>query len=166
MALIDLYELSSEEVFEQHKQYAVWFKEALKGVLKYQDAESGLFWQLIALPEVEGNYLETSGSAMIAYSILKGCRLKVLQAEKYQAVGERILKALHDQKMVCIDGIWHLKDICEVAGLGPKDERDGSVEYYLSEPIVMDEVKGVGAFMMAYAEHLKLKALNEKGALQ
>ncbi|GLC81935.1 glycoside hydrolase family 88/105 protein [Lacrimispora brassicae] len=163
MALIDLYEISSEEVFEQHKQYSIWFKEALRGILEYQDQESGLFYQLIALPDIDGNYLETSGSAMIAYSILKGCRLGVLQEEKYRAAGERIMMALHDQKMVCIDGKWHLKDICEVAGLGPKDERDGSIVYYLSEPIVWDEVKGVGAAMMAYAEYLKLKALDQEG---
>lgn len=163
MALIDLYEISSEEVFEQHKQYADWFKEALKGVLEYQDPESKLFYQLIALPEAEGNYLETSGSAMIACSILKGVRLGVLQEEKYRHIGEEILMALHDQKMVCVDGVWHLKDICEVAGLGPKDERDGSVEYYLSEPIVCDEVKGVGAAMMAYAEYLKLEAQDQEG---
>lgn len=158
MALIDLYELSNEEIFEQHKQYAEWFKEALNGVMEYQDKESKLFYQLIALPEVEGNYLETSGSAMVACSILKACRLGVLQEEKWADRGIEILQALYDQKMVCIDGVWHLKDICEVAGLGPGNERDGSVEYYLSEPVVMDEVKGIGAAMMAYAQYLKLKA--------
>lgn len=157
MALIDLHEICSIEVFEQHKKYAEWFKEALKGVLQYQDPTSKLFYQLIALPDEKGNYLETSGSAMIAYSILKACRLGVLNEEKYRPIGEEILMALHDQKMVQVDGVWHLKDICEVAGLGPKDERDGSVAYYLSEPIVSDEVKGVGATMMAYAEYLKLQ---------
>ena len=153
MALIDLYEISSK----QEKRYAELFKEALDGVMEYQDPESKLFYQLIALPEVEGNYLETSGTAMIAYSLLKGVRMGVLPADPYRAKGEEILKALEEQKLVCVDGEWHLKDICEVAGLGPKDERDGSVEYYLSEPIVCDEVKGVGASMMAYAEHLKLQ---------
>ena len=153
MALIDLYEISSK----QEKRYAELFKEALDGVMEYQDPESKLFYQLIALPEVEGNYRETSGTAMIAYSLLKGVRMGVLPADPYRAKGEEILKALEEQKLVCVDGEWHLKDICEVAGLGPKDERDGSVEYYLSEPIVCDEVKGVGASMMAYAEHLKLQ---------
>lgn len=153
MALIDLYEISSR----QEQRYADWFREALSGVLEYQDKDTKLFYQLIALPEVPGNYIETSGSAMVAYSVLKGVRMGVLPEDPYRAKGEEMLKALHDQKLVCIDGVQHLKDICEVAGLGPKDERDGSVEYYLSEPIVCDEVKGVGATMMAYAEHLKLE---------
>ena len=157
MALIDMYEISSEEVFEQHQQYAIWFKEALRGVLRYQDPKSKLFYQLIALPDEPGNYLETSGTAMIAYAILKGVRLGVLSEEKYRAVGEEILGELLRQKLVCEDGKLHLKDICKVAGLGPKDERDGSIAYYLSEPIVSDDVKGVGAAALAYGELLKLR---------
>ena len=53
----------------------------------------------------------------------------------------------------------HLKGICEMAGLGPENrpERDGSVSYYLSEKIVDDDPKGVGPFMMAYAQYLQLK---------
>lgn len=157
MALIDLYEISSEEVFEQHKQYAIWFKEALRGVLAYQDPKSKLFYQLIALPDEPGNYLETSGTAMIAYSILKAVRLGVLQEEKYRPIGEEILSELLRQKLVCENGEMHLTGICLVAGLGPKDERDGSIAYYLSEPIVSDEVKGVGATALAYGELLKLR---------
>lgn len=157
MALIDLYDITTEEEADKRTAYAGWFREALAGVMEYQDQDSKLFYQLIALPEAEGNYLETSGTAMVAYSILKACRLGVL-SEDWISRGEEILQGLHDQKMVCIDGLWHLKDICEVAGLGPKDERDGSVAYYLSEPVVMDEVKGIGATMMAYAQYLKLKA--------
>jgi len=160
MALIDMYEISSEEVFEQHKQYAIWFKEALRGVLRYQDPESKLFYQLIDLPDEPGNYLETSGTAMIAYCILKGCRLGVLLSEKYRHIGEEILEQLLKQKLVNIDGELHLKDICEVAGVGTYagKVRDGSIKYYLSEPIVCDEVKGVGATALAYGELLKLRA--------
>ena len=47
-----------------------------------------------------------------------------------------------------------LTDICWVAGLGPGEKRDGSVAYYLSEPRVSDDSKGVGPFMMAWAEYL------------
>lgn len=160
MALIDLYDLTSR----QEKRYAELFKEAIDGVMEYQDQKSSLFYQLPALSNVKGNYLETSGSAMVAYSLLKGVRMGVLPEEGYRAAGERMLEELEKQKLVCVDGTWHLKDICEVAGLGPKDERDGSVEYYLSEPIVCDEVKGVGAVMMACAEQLKLRARDEKAA--
>ena len=48
-----------------------------------------------------------------------------------------------------------LNDICITAGLGPssKPYRDGSVEYYLAEPVGSDDAKGVGPFIMAYIEY-------------
>ena len=53
------------------------------------------------------------------------------------------------------DGIDHLADTCAVAGLGPRNERDGSVGYYLSEPVVDDDVKAVGVLMMVTALLMK-----------
>lgn len=72
MVLIDMYENSSEEVFEQHKQYSIWFKAALKDVL------------------VEQRY-ELEETAVIAYCILKGCRLGILLQEKYQRFAEEMV---------------------------------------------------------------------------
>ncbi len=158
MALVDCCELVPEESFEHYKTYAELFKEAVKGILQYQDPETKLFLQLVNMPEVEGNYLETSGSTMVAYAIMKACRLGILQAEKYRRIGEDIWNGILKEKLVMEDGRPHLTGICLVAGLGPKDERDGSVEYYLSEPIVSDEEKGAGVLMMAYSEYLKLAA--------
>ncbi len=157
MALIDLYEKSSEEIFEQHRQYGLWFREALQGILPYQDKESGLFYQLVDLPKEEGNYLETSGSAMTAYAIFKGIRLGIIHREKYFHVGVQILEALENRQLkLGEDDKYHLTGTCRGAGLGPNEERDGSVAYYLSEPVVSDNFHGVGAAMMAYAEFLKI----------
>lgn len=43
-----------------------------------------------------------------------------------------------------------------MAGLGPGNKRDGSVAYYLSEKVVADDPKGVGAYMMATAQKIML----------
>ena len=160
MALADCYGLASEELYDVKARLGELYREAIHGVLKYQDPESKLFYQLIALPQQEGNYLETSGSLMIAYSILKACRLGALLADKYQAKGLEIYQAVLDQKLYeDKDGVCHLADTCAVAGLGPRNERDGSVAYYLSEPVVDDDVKAAGVLMMATAE----KIMAEKG---
>ncbi len=161
MALIDCCGLIPEESFEHLSTYKRLFKEALAGIMQYQDEKTKLFYQLVDMPELEGNYLETSGSAMIAYAILKGCRLGILQEEKWRRRGEEIFDGLEREKLQKDEDGWHLTGICLVAGLGPKDERDGSVEYYLSEPVVSDEEKGVGVFMMAYGEYLKLEKQDE-----
>ncbi len=153
VSVVDTIEEMDGRVYDHFRQLAEIYKQGVKGILQYQDKESRLFWQVVDHGGIPGNYLETSGSAMIAASILKACRLKVLLAEKYQAAGEEILEAVIEQKLA--DG--RLLDSCAVAGLGPKEgRRDGSIAYYLSEPIKTDDEKGAAATFMAYAQYLKL----------
>lgn len=59
------------------------------------------------MPELEGNYLETSGSAMIAYAILKGCRLGILQEENGAGEAKRSLTAWKEKsyRRMKMDGI-------------------------------------------------------------
>lgn len=156
MALIDTMDVMSIEIFEHYKTLEGLFKEAIKGILQYQEKENKLFYQVIDKGDIEGNYTETSGSAMIAYAIMKACRMGVLSEEKYRAIGEEVFDAIIEHKMIQEDGRIKLTGICQVAGLGPDERRDGSVSYYLSEPVVCDDSKGVGPFMMAYAQKLML----------
>ncbi len=154
MALVDVIEAMDQQIFEDYRRFSQLLKEAVDGILAYQDSQTGLFFQVIDRADFKGNYLETSGSVMVAYTLLKACRLGVLSKEKYLPAGLLVFEGLLTYKFTEIDGRWHLIDICRVAGLGPGDKRDGSVEYYLSEEIVSDEAKAVGPFMMAYAQYL------------
>ena len=105
----------------------------------------------------EGNYLETSGSSMLAYSMLKGARLGVLPKE-YAAKGEKTFRGIVDKYLSFTDGELNLGGICLVAGLGPEDNprRDGSYEYYISEPVVENDAKGVAPFVLCYTEIKRL----------
>lgn len=155
MSIIETMQEMPKAVYENYNDLQIIFKESIKGILKYQDPKSKLFYQIVDHPEVEGNYLETSGSAMISASILKACRMKVLLSEKYWHIGEELLKELIDQKLVLKNGQLVLKDCCAVAGLGPNENRrDGSVEYYLSEPIVDNDNKAIAALFIAYAQYI------------
>ena len=69
MGLVDTIALCREELYEHYRALVDIFRESIAGVLRYQ-AEDGLFFQVIDHPEAEGNYTETSGSAMIAYALL------------------------------------------------------------------------------------------------
>ena len=53
------------------------------------------------------------------------------------------------------DGSLSLGGICLVAGLGGNGRRSGTYDYYMSEPIVEDDAKGVGPFLLAYTELLR-----------
>ena len=114
---------------------------------------------MIDRADVEGNYIETSGSAMVVYALLKGVRLGLLDGEKYLEGAKRAFENLTALKLKRDEGgAWHLNDICKVAGLGPGEKRDGSVAYYLSEPRVADDAKGVGPWLMALAEYRRAGA--------
>lgn len=158
MALIDCYEILPEEETKHRNRLGELLKEAVDGLLLYQDKESGLFYQLTALKDVKGNYLETSSSIMFAYGILKGVRLGVLEEAKYRGIGEEILIGVETRMFQQYEGKIQLTGICKGAGLGPENNlfRDGSVEYYLKEEVVADEQKGVGVMMMAFGEWLQL----------
>lgn len=135
------------------------FQEAMEGVAMYQDHDTGLYWQVVDQPGREGNYLETSGSSMLAYAMLKGARLGVL-ANEYAAKGQKTFNGIVDKYLSFTDGELNLDGICLVAGLGPENNRrrDGSFEYYISEPIVKNDAKGVAPFILAYTE---IKRLNQ-----
>lgn len=156
MSLVDAIGLCTEQLYEHYRALVDIFRESIAGVVRYQDKEDGLFYQVIDHGETEGNYTETSGSAMIAYCILKGVRLGVLNGEKYLPIGRKVFESLVQHKLrVAEDGQVKLHDICLMAGLGPEKspQRDGSVAYYLSEPRVCDDSKGVGPFLMAWSEY-------------
>ena len=153
MALIDVMSEMDEAIFDQYVILEDLFREGIRGILKYQDKDSNLFYQVVDHKEVKENYLETSGSAMIGYAILKGCSMGTLLKEKYQEIGCKIVDSLTKERLIEENGVPMLSGNCAVAGLGPEGDtrRDGSIGYYLSEPVVCNDHKGVGCYMMAYA---------------
>lgn len=154
MALLDtLYKADSSygEDYEKLKQI---FMDLMDSMLKFQD-ESGMWYQVVNLGGKEKNYLETSGSAIMAYSLLKGTRLGFLP-EKYREYGKKAFDGICEKYLSTEEGKMSLGGICLVAGLGGPNKRDGSYEYYMSEPIVKDDAKGVGPFLLAYTELRKL----------
>lgn len=157
MAMVDSLEALDEQLYEHRQRIIDLLKEAVQGLLAYR-AEDGLFYQVIDHKEAKGNYTETSGSAMVAYALMKAARLGFLHREKYKETGLSIFNALVSNKLITFQGQSTLHDICLVAGLGGESMRDGSVAYYLSEPRVADDAKGAGPFMMAYAEAFRLAA--------
>ncbi|MGN0168013.1 MAG: glycoside hydrolase family 105 protein, partial [Acetatifactor sp.] len=158
MALLDT--LSKCEPGEEYKaeydNLKTVFVQLMDDMLKFQD-ESGMWYQLPALGGKEPNYLETSGSAIMAYSLLKGVRLGFLP-ENYREYGLKAFNGICDRYLKETDGSLNLGGICLVAGLGPADNtrRDGTFEYYMSEPVVENDAKGVGPLLLAYTELRRL----------
>ena len=149
LGLVDVLEImkdlpmGDESVHLQHM-----LLDLAKALSKYQDP-SGLWYQLIALPELAGNYLETSGTALISAALLKAVRLGFLP-ESFRAVGEKAFYGIVDHRLTKnADGTPCVTGICLVGGLGGEQHRDGSAAYYLSEPVVQNDAKGVGPLLLA-----------------
>lgn len=138
------------EVKEEFKGY---LKNAVDSVLKFQDKNTKMFYQVVNMGKRENNYVETSGSALIAYAILKGVNSGILD-KSYALIGKEIFDGICNTYLVDNGDSLELKGICLVAGLGPENKRnrDGSYEYYMSEPIVSTDAKGVAPFVLAYVE--------------
>lgn len=158
MSLLDtLDKCDAEAAGEKFDTLKEVFVDYINSLLKFQD-ESGMWYQLPARGGEPGNYLETSGTAIFAYSMLKAVRLGYLP-ESYREPAIKAFHAIMDRYLTTNEaGEMHLGGICLVAGLGPEDNRrrDGSYEYYMSEPIVSDDAKGVGPFLLAYTELRRL----------
>ena len=157
VAMVDIIGIADEETKEA---IARIFARLMNDIKAFRHEETGMYWQVVDQPGREGNYLETSGSAMIAYAMLKGARLGVLD-ESYAELGKGTFDGICNRYLdVNEKGELNLGGICLVAGLGPEKDlrRDGSYEYYISEPIVENDAKGVAPFVLCYTEILQLRS--------
>ena len=152
VAMVDVLERMDEQMYYEYRAIMAMFKEAVEAMIQFQDAETGMFWQVIDKAGVPGNYLETSGSSLFAYAVLKGVRLGYLP-KRFRAYGEKAFYGTCDKYLGVNDkGELQLSGICLVAGLGGATRRDGSLEYYFSEPVVENDAKGVAPLLLAYTE--------------
>ena len=154
-ALADLYEIVDDAGAKE--ELGAILAELAEGISRYADPETGMYAQVVDQPEREGNYLETSGSCMIAYAMLKGARLGVLP-KSFATFGKKTFDGIVRTKLTTDGESIDLDGICLVAGLGPENtpRRDGTFAYYISEPVVKNDAKGVAPFVMCYTEVIRL----------
>ncbi|SMP34894.1 glycoside hydrolase family 88/105 protein [Chryseobacterium profundimaris] len=132
-----------------------YLKSYCDAVIKVQDRETGLWYQVLDKGGEKGNYLEATGSSMFVYTMMKSVNKNYLPKsyKKYAKKGyEGILKNL-----ITVDenGMVNLNRCCAVAGLGGNPYRSGSYEYYINEEIRSNDPKGTGPFILASLEFEK-----------
>jgi unsaturated rhamnogalacturonyl hydrolase len=130
-----------------------------KAVSKVQDAKSGLWWDILDMPGREKNYFEASASSMFVYALAKGVRLGYLPAS-YLSVAKKGYDGILKTFIKDEEGLTNLHGTVTVSGLGGNPYRDGSYEYYMSERVIVNDAKGVGAFIQAANEMEMLPTLN------
>ena len=170
MALIELLDALPESYVRRAEVIDLLQKD-LDAIIKWQDKDSGVWYQVMDEPGREGNYLEATCSSMFAYVLLKAYNKGYL-GTKYRDAGIKAYQGIIKNFIrVNADKTISLTKCCEVAGLGPgvsakvlkaapnvkeNKRRDGSFEYYISEPVRDNDAKGVGPFIWASLEIEKL----------
>lgn len=157
MALVDILDYVPED-HPKRKELIQIVQKVFTAVLKAQDSKSVVWWQVMDQPGRKDNYLESTCSTMFVYSFAKAYRKGYVGSKFIRSarIGfDGILKQFIKENT---DGTISITRCCAVAGLGGKNpqDRDGSFEYYISEPIREDDAKAVGPFIMAGIELQKI----------
>ncbi len=172
MALIEVLDALPEDYARRSEVIDLLVKD-FDAILKWQDKQTGTWYQVMDSPDRKGNYLESTCTAMFTYALLKAYR-KGYVGTKYRDAGIKAYKGMINNFIrVNADKTISLTNCCAVAGLGPaatpevqtamkkinpkgsvkeNQKRDGSYDYYLSEPVRDNDAKGVGPFIWASLE--------------
>jgi unsaturated rhamnogalacturonyl hydrolase len=124
----------------------------VKAIVKVQDAKSGLWYDVVDAAKQPGNYKEASASSMLVYTIAKAVRKGYIPAAYFANAKKGFNGIIKEFIEVDSAAQTNLKGTVSVSGLGGKPYRDGSFEYYMSEPVITNDPKGMGAFIMCAAE--------------
>lgn len=150
MALVDVLECFPENHPQRDTLVSILNRFAT-AVVKYRDKKTGLWYDIVDLAGRDKNYVEASASSMLVYTLAKGVRLKVLPA-RFLPAAQKGYAGIIQQFIKTENGQVNLHGTVSVSGLGGKPYRDGSFDYYMSEKVVVNDPKGVGAFLLASNE--------------
>jgi len=152
MALVDVLDFIPENHTGRQSIIDI-LNQVASGIKKYQDTETGLWYQVLDQGTREGNYLEATASSMFTYALLKAVRKGYISDDYKQVANNAYTGIIENLIKNNSDGTISLTQCCSVAGLGGNPYRDGSYEYYIKEPVRDNDPKGVGPFIMASLEY-------------
>jgi len=155
MALVDVMDFLPRNS-KEYRQVKQILERLIKAMIKYQDKNTGAWYQVINKMNEKGNYLEGSVTAMMSYVILKGVNNGYLK-KSYKIYGIKAYNSLLNHLSI-IKNDWHITitPVCAVAGLGGNPYRDGSYEYYINEKKRDNDPKATGPFILASLEYEKI----------
>jgi len=155
MSIVDVLDYLPKDNFKR-KAIIKIFRDETDALIKVQDAQSGVWYQIPNKAGQPKNYLEASASCMFVYAIGKAINKGYLPKTYVPAFRKGWNGLLKNFIKEAPDGVLTLTGTCRSAGLGGDPYRDGSYDYYMSEPIINNDLKGVGPFIMAAVEAQKL----------
>ncbi|TDO71033.1 unsaturated rhamnogalacturonyl hydrolase [Flavobacterium chryseum] len=135
----------------KQKELVGFLNEISKNVVKHKST-SGLWYQVTDKPELKDNFLESSSSAMIIYSLAKGADKGYLPAS-YKKTAQKSFDAFV-KEFVKTDANNEItiSNVSSNVGLGGKPFRDGSNEYYIKSKAKNNSSPALAAFILSAVE--------------
>lgn len=159
-ALVDVLDYLPEQTTGRDSVLAIT-RNLAAAIVKYQDRTSGVWYQVTDQADRKGNYPESSASALFIYFLSKAVNKGYIGAEYKDAVNKGFDGMIRNFIRQEEDGTYSITNCCAVAGLGgDKVYRDGSFEYYIGEPVIDNDPKSVGSFILAAIEYEKMIDIN------
>lgn len=161
MAMVEVLDVLPEE-YGRRGEVVSLFRKAMDAVVRYRDRKSGVWYDVLDVND-ERNYTEATASCMFTYCLLKGTRLGYLDGKYLETGIDAYNAVIRNFVKENPDGTISLTRCCSVSGLGPESnpKRDGTFEYYMSEPIRDNDAKGVGPFIWASLEMERLTSAHK-----
>ena len=107
---------------------------------KYQDKNTGLWWQVVDKGTVPGNWLETSSSSMYTFAMWMGVKRGYLP-KRFRDVALRGYRGVLTQISLDKDGMTDLANICEGTNVA-------DINYYFARKRNTNDFHGIGAFLI------------------
>ena len=115
----------------------------VEGLRKTQDANTGLWYQVVDKGNRPDNWHDTSGSAMFLYTIQRAIDLGYVGAEEYESVVKRGYQGIISKAVINADDLVDIYDACD----GVCVQR--SYADYINYPKSINAKEAVGSFLWA-----------------
>lgn len=116
----------------------------VKDLARDQDAQTGLWYQLVDKTALPQNWTETSSSAMFTYIVDVAVKRGYVSG-KYRATAEKGYHGVLSRISLGSDGLTNLSGICEGTNVG-------NLQYYLDRKRNTNDLHGLGAFLIMNEE--------------
>ncbi len=156
MALVDVLDFLPED-YAGRDSFLDITNRLAEAVVKCQDPETGVWYQILNQGDREGNYLEGSVSSMLSYFLLKAINKGYIDKKIYLEPAKKAFEGtVANLLKVEADSSLIISPVCAVAGLGGNPYRSGTYEYYINEAQRDNDPKAVGPFIMAAIQYENL----------
>ncbi len=157
MGMVDALDYIPEEAGRQ--QVIDILNGIYQSLQKYADRKTGMWYQVLECPDRKGNWLESTGSIMFVYGLLKGIDTGIFSKEYTFLAKEWYERFVRTFVRENEDGTISITQCCAGAGLGGSDQtRSGKFDYYVNGTrIIENDCKAVGPFIWSslYYENLE-----------